>query len=87
VFSVVIGISAAINSYGKVEKKMSNSDQKQSSAGIAQESFNGAARLQPQADLTKSFNGIAKLQPASPQSSSSTESSAPSAPPPQPNQK
>lgn len=90
VFSVVIGISAAINSYGKVEKKMSNSDQKQSSAGIAQESFNGAARLQPQADLTKSFNGIAKLQPASPQSSSSTESSAPSAPsapPSQPNQK
>lgn len=87
VFSVVIGISAAINSYGKGEKKMSDSDQKQNSVGIAQESFNGVARLQPQTDLTKSFNGIAKLQPASPQSSSSTESPAPSAPPSQPNQK
>ena len=70
-FSVLIGISAAINSYGKVEKKMSSSDQKQSSTGIAQESF----------------NGIAKLQPASPQSSSSTESPTPSAPPSQSNQK
>lgn len=87
VFSVVIGISAAINSYGNVEKKMSRSDQKQSNPGIVQESFNGAARLQPQADLTKSFNGIAKLQPPSPQSSSSTESSPPPSAPPQSTQK
>lgn len=87
VFSVLIGISAAINSYDKGEKKMSSSDQKQNSTSIAQESFNGMAKLQPQTDLTKSFNGIAKLQPTSPQSSSSTESPAPSAPPSQPNQK
>ena len=87
VFSVVIGVSAAINSYGKVEKKMSGSEQKQCNPCIVQESFNGAARLQPQADLTKSFNGIAKLQPPSPQSSSSTESSPPPSAPPQSTQK
>lgn len=79
-FSVVIGISAAIHSYGKEEMKMSNADRQQKSVEIAQESFNGVARLQPQTDLSKSFNGGSNRQTPSPQGSSQPQSPTPAAP-------
>jgi hypothetical protein len=63
VLTAVIGISAAIHSFTTKEKTMQNEANKTTQQTPINESFNGAARLQPTGDLTKSFNGAAKLQP------------------------
>ncbi len=86
-FSVVIGISAAIHSHIKEEKKLSNPEQSQNGKQPLNESFNGVSRLQPQTDLTKSFNGIAKLQPQAPQGTTQPQSPTPVAPASPPAQK
>jgi len=62
VFSVLIGISAGINSYTKGKQAMTEKKITQD-LQVTNESFNNVARLQPQADLNKSFNNLAKLQP------------------------
>lgn len=61
IFSVLIGVSAGIDSYTKgkqvmTEKKITENLQ------ISNESFNNLAKLQ-QTDLSKSFNNVARLQP------------------------
>lgn len=61
IFSVLIGVSAGIDSYTKgkqamTEKKITENLQ------IANESFNNMAKLQ-QTDISKSFNNVARLQP------------------------
>ena len=86
-FSVVIGISAAIHSYGKEEKKLSSPENSQNGKQPLNESFNGVSRLQPQADLTKSFNGIAKLQPSNSQAATQPQSPTPATPSSQPAEK
>lgn len=62
VFSVLIGISAGINSYTKGKQAMT---EKKITQGLqsTNESFNNLARLQPQVDVNKSFNNAANLQP------------------------
>ena len=54
-FSSVIGVSAAINSYSSKEKTMTNENKQQT--GLANDSVNGVSNLKPAQDLNKSFNG------------------------------
>lgn len=63
VLTAVIGISAAINSFTSKEKTMATESNKATQSSSINESFNGAARIQPTGDFTKSFNGAANLQP------------------------
>lgn len=63
VLTAVIGISAAINSFTSKEKTMATESNKATQSSTINESFNGAARIQPTGDFTKSFNGAANLQP------------------------
>lgn len=62
-FTAVIGISAAINSYSTKEKNVTNETTKSKNSKPLNESFNGAKNLQPSIYLTNSFNGAANLQP------------------------
>lgn len=57
-----IGVATAITSYTSKEQLMGK-DQK---ITVGNESFNGAAKLQPNVDFTKSFNGAANLKPCAP---------------------
>lgn len=63
VLTAVIGISAAIHSFTTKEKTMATESNKATQSSPINESFNGAARIQPTGDFTKSFNGAANLQP------------------------
>ena len=63
VFSAVIGISAAIDSFTSKEKNMANETTKTTEKVPLRESFNGASNLQSGTDLGKSFNGAGNLQP------------------------
>jgi hypothetical protein len=62
-FSTVIGISSAINSYTIKAKHMENEVSKADQSVPLRESFNGVSNLQQSSDFTKSFNGIGALQP------------------------
>ena len=68
IFSVVIGVSAAITSYSKLEKEKIMATENKSSSGktIAQESFDRAANLRPAPETgvsISSFNGAGNLSP------------------------
>ena len=67
IFSSVIGVSAAINSYSNKEKAMAN-ENKQKTSFV--DSVNGVSNLKPTGELNKSFNGVNTLKPAAPQGSS-----------------
>lgn len=71
IFTAVIGISTAINSYTSKEKVMSNEPTKPTQSVQLHDSFNGAASLQ------KSFNGASNLQPKPIASSSAPVASTP----------
>lgn len=62
-FSAVIGISSAINSYTIKAKQMANEVTKVDQSIPLHESFNGVSNLQQSPDFTKSFNGVAALKP------------------------
>jgi len=62
-FSAVIGISSAINSYTIKAKHMANDVSKTDQSVPLRESFNGVSNLQQSPDCTKSFNGIVALKP------------------------
>ncbi len=61
-FTAIIGISAAINSYSTKEKNMSNENTNKTQKVQSNESFNGAAKLQS-SEATRSFDGADKLKP------------------------
>jgi hypothetical protein len=63
VLTATIAISAAIHSFTTKEKPMATESNKTTQPSSLNESFNGAARIQPTGDFTKSFNGAANLQP------------------------
>lgn len=65
-FTAIIGISAAINSYSNKEKSMSNENTNKAQQIQIKESFSGATNLQPSTEVTKSFNGASALQPQQP---------------------
>lgn len=69
IFSLVIGVSAAINSYTKKEKEMANENKQKTSGTFAQDSVNGVSEL-------RSFNGVNNLKPSTPQGSSNSTASA-----------
>lgn len=60
-FTAIIGISAAINSYSSKEKNMANENTNKPQQVQIKESFNGATNLQP-GMAQDSFNGAANLQ-------------------------
>lgn len=63
IFTAIIGISAAFQSYSNKEKVMANDEVKKTGTSTLRESFNGAKNIQP-ADLgKKSFDGAVALQP------------------------
>ncbi len=86
VLTAVIGVSAAIHSFTTKEKLMATESNKTTQPTSINESFNGAARIQPTSDFTKSFNGAANLQPqpaaSAPVSQSTTAASTPTTTPP-----
>ncbi len=86
VLTAVIGVSAAIHSFTTKEKLMATESNKTTQPTSINESFNGAARIQPTGDFTKSFNGAANLQPqpaaSAPVSQSTTAASTPTTTPP-----
>ncbi len=86
VLTAVIGVSAAIHSFTTKEKPMATESNKTTQPTSINESFNGAARIQPTGDFTKSFNGAANLQPqpaaSAPVSQSTTAASTPTTTPP-----
>lgn len=86
VLTAVIGVSAAIHSFTTKEKPMATESNKTTQPTSINESFNGAARIQPTSDFTKSFNGAANLQPqpaaSAPVSQSTTAASTPTTTPP-----
>jgi hypothetical protein len=63
VLTAIIGISAAIHSFTTKEKSMATEANKTTQSSSINESFNGAAKIQPTGEFTKSFNGAANLQP------------------------
>lgn len=63
VLTAIIGISAAIHSFTTKEKSMATEPNKTTHSAPINESFNGAAKIQPTGDFSKSFNGAANLQP------------------------
>jgi hypothetical protein len=82
VFSVLIGLSAGINSYTQGKQAMTEKKIAQEQHAL-NESFNNLARLQSPADVSKSFNNVARLQPeVSPAVTPPAEQ--PAAPAPQP---
>jgi hypothetical protein len=72
-FTAIIGISAAVNSYSTKEKSMSNENTNKTQQVQIKESFSGATNLQPATEVTKSFNGASGLQP--PQTANTNSSS------------
>lgn len=91
VLTSVIGISAAVHSFTTKEKSMATEASKTTQPAPLNESFNGAAKLQPTNDFTKSFNGAANLQPhptvSTPASPPTTVPSTPATPPQANNEK
>jgi hypothetical protein len=81
VLTAIIGISAAVHSFTMKERSMATEESKTSAPATVNESFNGAARIQPTGDLTKSFNGAANLQPQ-PTASAPVSATTTIAPPP-----
>jgi hypothetical protein len=75
-FSTIIGIVSAINSYTTQEKSMTNESTK-SSQSVP---LNGASNLQPGTDFTKSFNGAGNLAPQASTNTSNTTASTPASP-------
>jgi hypothetical protein len=61
IFSSVIGVSAAINSYSNKEKAMANENKDKTGFSV-----NGVSNLKP-AGENKSFNGVNTLKPSTPQ--------------------
>jgi len=80
VFSAIIGVLAAEGSYHSKAKIVADNS-KQTNRTMANDSFSGAANLQPSV-MQKSFSGAANLQPAASASVSSqpASSAAPTAP-------
>jgi hypothetical protein len=79
VFSLVIGVSAAINSYSIKEKEMEKANNQKSGANksvCAADSVNGFSSLKQTGKLNKSFNGVSNLKPVVPQGTSTTTPSA-----------
>lgn len=62
-FTAVIGIAAAVNSYSIKVKSMAHEAPKKTETVPLRESFNGAGKLQPTVEATKSFDGVVSLQP------------------------
>jgi hypothetical protein len=74
IFTSIIGISAAVDAYSIRKINMSNPNGK-ITQGIAQDSFNGIAKLQNQATtntIQKSFTGAAALKPTNESNTGST---------------
>lgn len=75
IFSSVIGVSAAINSYSNKVNAMTNENKQK--AGFANDSVNGVSNLKSAEILNKSFNGVNNLKPSAPQDSSNSTSGTP----------
>lgn len=78
IFSSVIGVSAAINSYSTNKEKIMANESKQKNLSTNStcfaDSVNGFSNLKPNQESNKSFNGLNNLKPAAPQSSSNSTS-------------
>jgi len=72
IFSVVIGISAGVNSYSKGRATMADQPKVPENLTASNESFNMLANLKPQSDVGKSFNNLANLKPSLPTEPAST---------------
>jgi hypothetical protein len=75
-FSAIIGVSSAINSYTIKAKQMTNETIKTDQSVPATESFNGVSNLQQSSDFTKSFNNVGALKPQSAGNETTQSSSA-----------
>lgn len=83
VLTAIVGISAAVYSYSEKESSMTNNANPTKSVPTF-DSVNGAAKLQPSAQLEKSFNGAASLQPSTSIPAAQTATSQAPAPAPAP---
>lgn len=72
-FTAIIGVSAAINSYATKEKSMTKDNTNKEQQVQLKESYNGASKLQVTTDLNKSFNGAGSLQQSSTNNSSASQ--------------
>lgn len=70
IFSSVIGVSAAINSYSNKVNAMANENKQKT--GFANDSVNGVSNLKSAEILNKSFNGVNNLKPSAPKDSSNS---------------